>query len=434
MRHDSASPHLTADEAQRCADGARDAPLVAHVEACAACREAVERQRRAAAALALASRPPDDLLGRIQARRRAHERVILPVGADVHDGTSPWASGHPPPEALDGCDDDGSDDADGTDDRQAREARDALRAHLEGCRACRDEVERARRAVAALSLTSSPPAELLERVRARRAAGERVLLPAVPHDRPHDVATEWVAPVVAPAARVRRRAWRWAARPLAAAAVVLLVLRAAPRVDDGSTSAPPTADAPAADAPTTDASPGSGPAARPAPVPAASAFAAADAPPTVRGGAPRSARAQGDVRRGMRSDPVPAAAPARDSSAVVGAGAAVAVRETADGLSVGLIAREGALDEQQAAALDSAAAWARSDSTWRIVIRYTDPSLRRASASWRLVERVEDRLLLAGVASERVRAVRVATVSMAGLAAGADAIEVVVQRGGGGAP
>jgi hypothetical protein len=136
----------------------------------------------------------------------------------------------------------------------------------------------------------------------------------------------------------------------------------------------------------------------------------------------------------MRSDPIPAAAPARDSSAVVGAGAAVAVRETADGLSVGLIAREGALDEQQAAALDSAAAWARSDSTWRIVIRYTDPSLRRASASWRLVERVEDRLLLAGVASERVRAVRVATVSMAGLAAGADAIEVVVQRGGGGTP
>src|SRR5688572_8703656 len=51
--------------------------------------------------------------------------------------------------------------------------------HLAACADCRAEVERLRRSVAAMSLASRPPADLLDRIRARRAANERVILPVV---------------------------------------------------------------------------------------------------------------------------------------------------------------------------------------------------------------------------------------------------------------
>src|SRR5690348_1167074 len=98
--------HATPDDVQRYADGtldatrdaARDAALVAHVAACDTCRAAVERIRRVAAALALASRPPADLLDQIRTRRLANERVILPDADDgaPHAAGGSWLSGHPP--------------------------------------------------------------------------------------------------------------------------------------------------------------------------------------------------------------------------------------------------------------------------------------------------------------------------------------------------
>src|SRR5438067_6307366 len=80
-------------------------------------------QRRADAALCLTSAPPVDLLARIRERRRANERVDLPV---------------PPDDAS--------------------------------------EVDPHQRVDAALSLLSGPPDDLLARTLARRAAGERVVL------------------------------------------------------------------------------------------------------------------------------------------------------------------------------------------------------------------------------------------------------------------
>src|SRR5690349_14162217 len=80
-------------------------------------------QRRAEAALCLTSAPPADLLARIRERRRANERVDLPVPPD----DVPQIEPHP-------------------------------------------------RVDAALSLLSAPPDDLLARTLARRAAGERVVL------------------------------------------------------------------------------------------------------------------------------------------------------------------------------------------------------------------------------------------------------------------
>ncbi len=81
--------HPALEELQRCADGeldpAGDAGLVAHVQACAACRAEIEQLRRVTAALCLASAPPADLFERIKTRRDSGERVLLPSVASVEE-------------------------------------------------------------------------------------------------------------------------------------------------------------------------------------------------------------------------------------------------------------------------------------------------------------------------------------------------------------
>src|ERR687883_850280 len=83
--------------------------------------------------------------------------------------TNVTADQHPEPDDLQRC-------ADGEID-PARDA--ALIAHVESCVACRSEIEEMRRVTALLSLSSAPPADLFERIKARRDSGERVLLPPV---------------------------------------------------------------------------------------------------------------------------------------------------------------------------------------------------------------------------------------------------------------
>lgn len=53
-------------------------------------------------------------------------------------------------------------------------------AHLESCAACRAEVAAIRRVTAALSLGSTPPDALLERIRARKAASQERVVPLAP--------------------------------------------------------------------------------------------------------------------------------------------------------------------------------------------------------------------------------------------------------------
>jgi hypothetical protein len=88
-----------------------------------------------------------------------------------------------------------------------------------------------------------------------------------------------------------------------------------------------------------------------------------------------------------------------------------------------------ALDAQQAAALDSAAALLRHDPARRVLIRYTTPVLGQPSNSSRLAQRAWDRLVARGVDADRMRRVRVTAVNGTGLLPGLDAIEVVVERG-----
>jgi len=54
-----------------------------------------------------------------------------------------------------------------------------LIAHVEACAQCRFEIHRLRQLTALLCLSCAPPADLLERIRARRDAGERVVLPPI---------------------------------------------------------------------------------------------------------------------------------------------------------------------------------------------------------------------------------------------------------------
>ncbi|AHG88981.1 hypothetical protein J421_1444 [Gemmatirosa kalamazoonensis] len=254
-----------------------------------------ETPTRVDAALSLASRPPADLLARIQARRRAGDQVELPV---VDDETETPADAH-------------------------------LRA--------------------ALSLMSRPPDDVLGRAAARRAAGERVLLPTVP------------AP---------RRRWRWIAGPLGVAAVALLTVRVARdpaidrsaaqqrRADVASPSLPPSG-IPKSNVPPSIVPP--------------SVVPPSIVPPSV---VPRPARS--------RAVTLPVDSAAADSSTV-----AVA------------------LDSTETQLVDSIARALRGDDALRVEIRYTDPSFRRTSSSWRLLQLAKDRLLAAGVAEERIRAVRV---------------------------
>src|ERR671926_1079797 len=79
------------------------------------------------------------------------------------------ADQHPGPDDLQRC-------ADGDID-PAHDA--ALVAHVESCATCRSEIEAMRRVTALLSLSSTPPPDLFERIKARRASGERMLLPRV---------------------------------------------------------------------------------------------------------------------------------------------------------------------------------------------------------------------------------------------------------------
>lgn len=54
-----------------------------------------------------------------------------------------------------------------------------LTAHVKACTECQFEIERLRQVTALLCLSSAPPADLLERIRARRDSGERVILPPI---------------------------------------------------------------------------------------------------------------------------------------------------------------------------------------------------------------------------------------------------------------
>ena len=367
-------PHPSPDEVQGYVDDALDrarhAAVAAHVASCAACGAEVARLRRVTAALALASAPPADLFDRIQARRRAGEHVILPVGDDA------------PPLPS----------------------------------------EQERRVDAALSLASSPPDDLFERIAARRAAGERVLLPlpgAATSDASSDATFDVTREerrrgVVTPARAANRwqRTWRWAAGPGVAAAVLLLVARALqsplPRVAADGTPAPSVA---------TTATPAATPSATPpvsAPAaPALPQFASAE---PVRGtDRLRSVRVVGDSASAPVVTPADSATPA---AAVPHR--PVTERESADEI-VFVIAVDGSeLDSARLEAVDRAARLAREDTTQQVLVRY---SVRSAA----LVARIEERLILGGVAEERIRRRRVERVQ-AGLPARVDAVEVVIPR------
>lgn len=343
--------HPALDDVQRyvdeALDPARGAEVAAHVAACDTCRGDVERLRTVTAALSLASAPPADLLERIQARRRANEHVILPVGDDA-----------PPPPS-----------------------------------------EEERRALAALALASAPPADLLERIQARRAAGGQVLLPTVP-EQPRRAGTP-----AAPRARTWQHAWRWAVGPGVAAAATFLAVRALqsplPRVVAEGPAAPvPSIAAPAPDTPGTPAAP------------------AVTRPLVVASAAPargedrfRSVRLRGDS---ALADSAPVAPEA------VGAHPSVTERGTAEEVAFGFAAAAPELDSLQRDAVDRVARLVRDDATRRVLLRHD-------GAADAFLERVEGRLLAGDVPPERILRRRVARVR-AGLPEGVKAVEVVIQR------
>ncbi|HEY7568898.1 MAG TPA: hypothetical protein VH762_15070 [Gemmatimonadaceae bacterium] len=168
--------HPNASDLERFADGrvdrSRDSALIAHIETCAQCQADVERVRRAAASIALSSQPPVDLLARIKARRAAGERVELPVGAADEswaDDVTIARDGHP---ALVHVHRIADSEYDADSDAM-------LVSHVRSCDSCQREVEEARHVTALLSLASRPPNELFEKIKTRRASGERVILPSV---------------------------------------------------------------------------------------------------------------------------------------------------------------------------------------------------------------------------------------------------------------
>src|SRR5207244_4398929 len=89
--------------------------------------------------------------------------------------------------------------------------------HIQACDQCLRELEAARDVTAALSMLSTPPNDLRERIRSRRAAGQRVLLPFE-----SDVSVEVDAKT---ARKVRNRRW-WRPAGLAVASVMLAALGA----------------------------------------------------------------------------------------------------------------------------------------------------------------------------------------------------------------
>jgi hypothetical protein len=378
--------HPTLDDVQRYVDDvldpARDAGIAVHVTSCPSCRADVERLRAVTAALALASAPPANLLERIQARRRANELVILPRPT--------------------------TDEGTGTERVAASE----------------------RRMVAALSLASRPPDDLLERIMARRAAGEQVLLPSVPGDAIRGGATPARAePAAAAPARTRgawSRTWRWAAGPGIAAAVTFVAARAYLSSGSMVAEAGRVADTPAAPS---VAAPTGAPAAATR-EPAAPAATTAHTRPIRVASAERTTgreRTRGPLNRGIELRPAaPQTAPAaRDSASAAELESAPSVTEgeTPEGLRFGFAVKgEGTeLDSHQRDAVDRAARVAREDSTRGVVIRYTD----RSEA---LVERISGRLMDAGIAHDRIRPHRVPSVRLGlGGPPREDAIEFVIQ-------
>jgi hypothetical protein len=483
MPNESAHRHPAPNDVQRLVDGVldpqRDAALIAHVEACATCRAEVERVRCAAAALALATRPPADLLDRIRSRRLASERVILPIdgdgpaapdaptddGSPTRDGAQ-WPGSHPSLADL-ACRVEGADGADSE-----------IVAHLGECPACRRELEVQRHAAAALGLSSRPPADLFERIAARRAADERVLLPVISDDAPavprggRDAppnaeagsASAPAPPVGRP--RARRRTWPWTAGPVVrVAALALLTVHVLDVTVPGAAAGGGLVAGAAARA-SADTSGGAARAAsisQPASVPVSgtprAATAARPSGPTVALG-PTPGRAHGPLRGApLVGDSAPAhdsvamdtapAAGTRDANTRAGghapgtsdtsgtaatgdeaSTAPVATDGTADVLSIRLAAYPTGVRPEQARWLDSVATLVQRDPARHIVIRYTDPTARRESESWRLMERVNEQLLLLrGVAEEQLLPpTRVPAVSKAGLPAQLEAIQIVVQR------
>lgn len=333
----------------------------------------------------------------------------------------------------------------------------ALVAHVASCPTCAAEVERLRSVTAALALSSAPPADLLERIQARRRANELVILPTGEWEvptldgdrgpdgpgprRPLDVAAalsltsappddlhdriaarratgEWVTLDVPSVARETRRGdggstwrawrWRWAAPPAAVAATALLLVRLL--------GGPAGAGVGPARAVATTSGESAAPGAPTAPVTQAPS---APARPTVVAVAPAPAR---ETFRG--TSPAPDSASPDSATASVPetvAGVTVVPRGAAGSEpAIALAVSAAGLDSAQRAGLDSIAAAVRDDSTRRVLIRHAAPSAGFAA-------RVAERLLLGGVAEERIVPRRVAAVRATGLGGGL-AIEVVVEK------
>jgi hypothetical protein len=435
---DAADAHPGPEALQRLADATRDAlgdvALVAHVEACALCQTEVEEARRVAAQLSVAAPPPDGLLARVRARRAAGDRVLLPQPDSTDRGVGGGAlppGGHPSSETLDRF---AGDEVAG-----GLPSDPAVAAHVAECAACAATVARLRGVTAALSLTSAPPDDLLARVRARREAGDRVLLPAVP-------ALAVAREVEAPAARgahhrahpphphrAASRSVRWSVASAGAVAALLLATVTLRRGGPGAPSdagvltggkaapASPTQGVPAprgGGAPAGD--PGAGAEAGVPPVP----------PPVARGAVPPDARRAPDQLRS--AGPVDGASPtAADTAAPAPDRVTEPVartRATPAGIAVLLAGVPGAdFAPAQAAALDSVAALLAGDARRGAVVRYTDPAFTRQSPSWDAARRVADYLALRGVSDQRVALARVAVVAAAGGRAPVDAVEVLVE-------
>jgi hypothetical protein len=337
------------------------------------------------------------------------------------------ADRHPEPDELQRC-------VDGELDPE-RDA--ALVAHVESCAACRAEVQQIRRVTAALCLTSEPPTDLFQRIKARRDAGERVELSVPLVDAQGEATAVGVVPATvrgrATTARRSRAqpAWRWAIGSVGLAAAALLAVRLTMREDrvgDPVVVAVNDTLAPAEAV-------GSGSRTQ-GPVPAPG-VPAPQPPRRVGAGVSTTDRLRGvDVTRDSsagRSSPKvgSAGATGADSSTPTrGAarGSVVVLRESSDGFGVRLAFISRGLDRRQIVALDSAVlVWQRAPER-RVVIRYADLSFNRESDSWRLALRAKAQLESRGVLPARIRLVRVQAVNTMGLLPQADAVEVLVQR------
>lgn len=437
----TAQAHPTPELLQQVADGAptargtsdpphHQADVTAHLAACDACRGEVEEARRVGAALSLLADPPHDFLERVRARRASGERVILPA-AELARVT------HPSAEALDryadyACDPD---------------TERTLFAHVSACTTCQDAVEALRHTTAALSVSTAPPEDLRARVRARRAAGDRVILPVVPAA-PDAERSGTPPPGRAPVDVVRgRRAApfspRWSVASAGAVAALLFVAvryesRARP---DAERAGAPPAGAPVAREPARR--PGSAlpppavttvaPPTAPHAVPDVASPARPRTPDRLRGGPDQAGGGASDAPEDAATSGAPApGAPASGAPASAGVPAVVLLRDEPDGVSVALAgAPPEGFAPAQTQALDTVVHALLRDPARRAAVRYTDPAFTHASRSYDVARRASDYLVLRGVAQDRVALVRVVAVRLAAVPAGGrptptDAIVVVV--------